>query len=440
MSNPDFLTNFNNMLGKLQKLNSQVTQSVRERNNWSSNVKQKLITVNQQIKQIMQNIQRLNQQINGHQEEINRNAAGINSKDSEIQQLKQQLNMLEQQKQQADARAAQIESAAQQEMTKIRAELEENNSRLGALQQELNGSQQEIQKLNALIQENGTQAEQQKAAALLQQEEKHKQILEQQQQQVIQQIKQKEEEQLRQQQEANAQLEQLRQQSQEAAQGRQEVNTRMNELLQEIESLKATNDQLKDRIVYATQIIYQTIDAISNLEMDPEGDQEAISRLVEDSLMQLSSSMQGNIPSNTSINKIQPFWNNMNLNQIMNALRQKAQNPSIARDPNNKYNRTLEKINELLSRPDVTLDDIRNQALGLIEFKNGNIMGGKTRKTTIKRRRNGRRYRTKKMKGGFQYNAHAKRRGITTFSRRSSSSRNNSSIGRRRSSRKNSII
>ena len=110
----------------------------------------------------------------------------------------------------------------------------------------------------------------------------------------------------------------------------------------------------------------------------------------------------------------------MSLSQIFLGLNEKLRNKSIAKDPNNKYKRALDKINELLSNPGNTLDDISNALTSIIDYKNGKITGGKTRR----RRRN----RTKKMRGGFKYSVHAKRRGLTTFSKRSSYRNSTSSI------------
>ena len=95
------------------------------------------------------------------------------------------------------------------------------------------------------------------------------------------------------------------------------------------------------------------------------------------------------------------------LYKIISDLRTRS--AKLSRDPNNKYAVALQKIQAAKSVQDV------NNALTGVEFKNGMIFGGRTKKIRKNKK-------SKKQKGGFKYSSNSKRRSLS--SKRSATSKN----------------
>jgi hypothetical protein len=87
------------------------------------------------------------------------------------------------------------------------------------------------------------------------------------------------------------------------------------------------------------------------------------------------------------------------LSKIISDLKTKS--GKLSRDPNNKYAVALQKVQAAKSVQDV------NNALSRVEFKNGMIFGGRTKKN--RKNKN-----TKKQKGGFRYSSNSRRRSLSS--------------------------
>jgi len=192
-------------------------------------------------------------------------------------------------------------------------------------------------------------------------------------------------------------------------------STNISQLQQQVQSLKEQNNDLIQRIINATQAIndaIQNLDSLSNDAANQKNiqDVEKAFAEIEASIQDISAAIQGQNQTQTQQGQNQTqtqqqeslpldtpvtiSGQTIDFGDAIDGLKRKASQIS---DPNNKYAKALAAVYAATN-----VDEINN-ALKSVDFKNGKITGGRSKKV-------------KKQKGGFKYNTLTKRKRLTTTS------------------------
>jgi predicted nucleic acid-binding Zn-ribbon protein len=437
MSQQDFLTKFQDSMTKLNTVRGNIQNSIQSKQQFTNELKTRLQDINTRLQQLAGLINDLKNKANNLEGQVNANTASIGNKDMELQKLKEQVAALTTERDNLIAKATQQDNAAKTQMAQLQSQIDQYEVQLRDLKQ---GVETKTAEVNALRQEM-TKTGDAKDAAHVQQiaqlTEQSRQQLEQQEAQ----LKQKEAQLMQRINDCEGKIGGFEQQIREREAMLADKQRQINEQIQqaqnsgtavqaEIAALKNENKGLIERLIAATTAIYQSAEdlqmlmaSVPNAQTKQEIDAllNTINQQIEQSLQNISRATQGQpmpvqqmpgqqmpgqpmqgAPMGINPDAIIPIkGNQMSINALRNELVRKSKQ---IRDPNNKYNMALNRINnEIKNQVDIPKID---SILSGITISNGIVSGGK-----------GKTRKNRKQKGGFTYKRNTRRQNIKSKSR-----------------------
>lgn len=453
--NSDFLVKFQQSLDRLGQINEIVKVNSQNRQKFVQLVRGRLNIVNEKVKEINEKIRGLKEQLVVLQKEVAQNNTGIQNRDANVNRLNAQIERLNAEKLELQNQIQTLNQNAQTLQQKID-ECEAQMRDLTAKNQNLI---QQIEELNRAASQSGEQGAAQAASIQRMTDEHAAQIEKLKQEQLVEldRLRQENEAKIAQLQEivngcdkrisdANAQAAQISEQLNTVTRERDEARNQVGQLQQQITQLQEENRNLIERIVAATQVINDAMDAIQGITNDPtqQQDIEELTKSfeeVESILQQISNVIQGQqgqgltqevvtlsqpqgnpsqrIDANTEV-VIDNSGNTMKFMDLLRGLRYKInQKPN---DPNFKYRLALEEISKNTD-PENILRVLRKHN---IDINNGAVVGGRKTK------------KLRKQRGGFIYTTTSPKFKRTSRSSKSSKSSKSNNKTRKSSGRTSS--
>lgn len=485
MSNPDFKQNFELSLAKLAEINSAIETNITGKQEFSGKIIKRLTEINSKIKELAGLITGLKQQLTSLQSQTETNNTQIGNTTTEITNLKNQIqqvtdektkaiNELEQLKQQyateipefqkkIDKYEEQIRDLTQQNLAIIserdtlknelvsKGDLGENHAneiqnlsnqyneqikqrdeQLNLQQQDNDGKIKQLDEQLRLVQEdNGVKIKQRDEQLRLQKEDNDEKI------KLLQDEIGKKDAELNQRiGDLGNNASQLQSQIEQLTKDSVDKQTRIEQLQGEITALQVENQDLIQRIITATQAIYESTNKLQELNNPAsfnETELNAKFEELEDSIRQISSAIQGQPVANQNrvqkqVSKISgdtqisllDISDNQQKKLTINEVQQEIMRKANQIPQPNKYSITLDELRKIINTGDIqgiqsiqSILDSNN-----ITLKNSKIMGGKTKKNKKGRKlqKTKKIRKHKKQKGGFSYKQSSKRRSISTNS------------------------
>jgi chromosome segregation ATPase len=425
--NQQFLQDFQNSMDRLGQMNEKIQESLKQKKNFSDNLVNKLKEINSKIQGLAEQINLLRANLDNLKGQVNSNTGSINNKDKQISDLTNNISKLEEEKKQLSEQLEQFQKKMNDEKIAIQTKIDNDEDQIRKLTEDNTILKNQADILTKELAGKGDIQGQHSEQIKKQTEEFQQQLAAQQQankkqiDDLMGKIQQNDSEILELQ-------KQLKEKTDEAASHARKIDDSQNQgmaqitnLNKEIESLKAENDQLVNKIKDATIAISKAIDNLEILANSVPNSQteDYINKLfteIEYSLQNISGAIQGQsttkIINNTSTSKsISP--NEMvtisqiggppiqlEFQNIINELNKKKSQPNSGK----KY---IDAFNELM-KPGIKSSDVQSiLSKNNISYKNNQIMGGKKSKKTRK---------IKKQRGGFTYKNSKRRRSITSKS------------------------
>jgi chromosome segregation ATPase len=420
MSQQDFLIKFQDSMSKLSNIRGNIQASIQSKEQFASELKRRLQEINSRLQELSGLIKDLKNKADNLEGQITTNTTSISNKDIELQQLRNQVAALAAERNSLIEKTAQQDNATKAQITQLQSQIDNYERQLRDLKQM---SETKTAEVNALRQEM-TKSGDAKDAAHVQQiaqlTEQSRKQLEQQEAQLMQ----KEAQLMQRINECENKIagfdQQIRERETMLADKQRQIDQQILQaqnsgtaLQDQITSLKNENEQLIQKLIAATNAIYQSAEdlqmlmqSVPNAQTKQEIDAllQTISQQIEQSLQNISRATQGQpmmgqsmqgtqVGPNTPI-KIQ--GNTIIYNELVQQLGKKG--TEVARNTGNQNNKYNIAVNELRTANNVSQIESILSKNG-ISFKNGAIFGGKGKT---------RKYR--KQKGGFIYRTSSKRR------------------------------
>lgn len=426
---PDFLQKFQTSMDKLSNINAIIQKNIQDKQNFSSMIINNLSEINKKIRSLADAIKGLKSQVDDLKNQVNNNSTGISDKESQIKDLQTQISQLNTDKQALVEQYNTLKDKTVTDAADKQKTIDNYEAQIQKLTSDNDAMSKQVEALNNELSGKGDMSakhaeELQKQAADFQQ--KMNDQITQNQAKIDSLTKSIEEKD----QQINTLQQELQKAKDETASHIQTITDTQNQstssisqLQQQVETLKQQNNDLIQRIINATQAIneaIQNLDTLSNNDVDQKNakDIDNTFAAIEASIQEISAAIQGqNQPKQTNTVTFPPTTpvvvsgQQIQLGEAIDGLKRKASQIS---DPNNKYAKTLSAIYAATN-----IDEI-NQALRNVEYKNGKITGGKSKKNK----------KVKKQKGGFKYNEFTKRKSLTSSSGTLTSSIRNTSKGK----------
>ena len=423
--NQQFLQDFQNSMDRLGQMNEKIQQSLKQKKNFSDNLVNKLKEINTKIQGLAEQINQLRANLDKLKGQVNSNTGSINDKDKQISDLTNNISKLEEEKKQLSYQLEEFQKKMNDEKAAIQAKIDNDEAQIRKLTEDNTLLKNQADLLTKELAGKGD-IQGQHSEQIKKQTEEFQQQFEAQEQANKKQI----DELMGKIQQNDSQIlelqKQLKEKTDEAASHAKKIDdsqnqglTQITQLNKEIESLKAENDQLINKIKDATIAISKAIDNLELLANSVPNSQteEYINKLffeIENSLQNISGAIQGqssaniktNNPTNLSPNESITISQiggppvQLEFKNIISELNKKKSQPNSGK----KY---TDALNELM-QPGIKSTDVQSiLSKNNISYKNNQIMGGKKSKRTRK---------IKKQRGGFTYKNSRRRRSITSKS------------------------
>ena len=453
MSQQDFLAKFQDSMNKLNMVRGNIQNSIQSKEQFTKELKDRLVVINGRLQQLAGLIKELKNKADNLEGQITANTASIGNKDVELQQLKQQMAALTAERENLIANASQQDNVARTQMQQSQAKINQYEEQLRDLKQTAETKSAEV---NALRQEMSTTGDAKDAAHVQQLAELTEQSRKQLEQQEAQ-LKQKEAQLMQRINECEGKMagfqQEITQGQATLADKQREIDEQIlqaqnsgNAVQAQINTLKQENAGLVQRLIDATDAIYQSaedlkilMESVPNAQTKQEIDVllQTINQQIEQSFQNISAATQGRqlmpgqqpmmpgqqpmmpgqqpmmpgqqpmMPGQQPMMPGQPIdrnanilikGNQMSIDTLTKQLAKKGSDVANSiGDQNNKYNIALNKINtDIKTQGDISKIDtiltgitIKKGVLGL-----GLSVSGGKRRVTRKNR---------KQKGGFIY-------------------------------------
>jgi len=446
MSQPDFLIKFQESINELNRVRgnegANIQNSIKLNQQFTNDLKGRLQEINGRLQQLAGLIKDLKNKADYLEGQISANTASIRNKDMELQKLRDQVTALTTERDNLIAKATQQDNDAKTRIAELQRQIDNYEIQLRDLTQL---SETKTAEVNALRQEMTSSGDAKDAAhvqQLAQLTEQSRQQLEQQEAQ----LKQKEAELMQRIKECEEKMagfaEQIRDRDTQFINKQREIDEKImqsrnscNTLEAQINTLKQENAGLVQRLIDATNAIYQSaqdlemlMNSVPNAQTKQEIDAllNNINEQIEQSFRNISAATQGRqlmpgqqmpmqpmmsqqiMPGQQPMMGQQPMpgqqidrnakipikGNQMSINALIEQLAKKGKDvENTTGDQNNKYNKALNKINTDIIKGDISkIDSILTGITIKPGFLGPTISGGKS-----KTRKN------RKQKGGFIY-------------------------------------
>jgi chromosome segregation ATPase len=470
MSAADYKQNFEQSLQRLGQINAAIEANIKNKQDFSGKIIQRLSVINGKVKQLGDVIRGLKEQLTNLQGQAAANNSQIGDKNKQVDGLTVQntqltgerdkvVTELDQLKQQYQVDVQGLQKGiddCEQKLRQLTTQNETIIQRRDALDAELKQTgeqgtkhaeeiknltdqnaqqlQQKDQQMTALQEQNNVQINQLKEQHIQELQQTDEQLAAIQSQnniqinQLNQEIAAKEAELNQKVTEVGSNATQLQAQIEQLTREKQEKDAQIAKLQGDITDLQNENQDLISRIIAATQAISDAAGKLRELDNPAafnEAELDEQFKEIEASIQQISNSIQGNpvafnqdaagqltqiqnkLPSDISI-----AFNGQNL--TLGLIRtQLGKKPQTVRNTNapSKYALALDRVRNAQT-PEEVIQALKSNG---VDIKNGTIYGGKKTKKNKK---------NKKQKGGYTYKNNLKRGSIsTTASMRSSSGR-----------------
>ena len=417
-----FLEDFQQSIGKLSKFQTRLEQKSADKNRFNSKLVGSLKSIKDNIGALANKISEFKSAMDGLHVQVNTNEIHVRGKEEEIAQIKQHAATLEEHKN----KLVEQHEQAQQQFTQQGQATQQNINECETRVRELSLKNEEIQNhldaVNAELSGKGD-IQAQHVEELQKQSEEFKQQLEGQ-------SNANQEQQLTLTTKINDLEKQLQTQQQELQRKTGEVDTHLNsinkqgqegqaqiaQLTKQLNDLEATNKDLVQRIVDASQVINVTVDKLQNLIMNDSNPDQIESDIseIELSIENIANVIQGRSPAQLGLGEqSQLSWPTAPTNIVLpGTTKITIQGMVFTLDDIKRYLATKSnqikqgnsKINNKYQSAIVQLRSVQTheQVVRIVEqfFNKGKFVGGKTKK------------RRRKQKGGFVYKQQSKRRQI----------------------------
>ena len=491
----DFLSDFDNSLQKLDRLKDNIATRFRDQDDFSNEILQQLTEINNKIKELSGKINELKEDIIDLQKEIDIADSLINGLKQENISLHREIDKLQNEK----TALLSNNEQTRMEQNALQSQINDYEERIATLNSEKTTAQSEIDSLKStnesLTQQYSTDQDErtrQFAQEMGEQQEAHIRKLTENQEAFNEEMK-----------ILMSKVEEAELKINELESEKQARESEMNRITSEMESkedditnrsnriieLERMNEELMNRIITATNVINQSIEALDNLTKEipnvkTQTDIRNLFSQINESIDSINVLLQRSQPGITargpperpslsrsgaesvvSSTEVEPEeqatttrltpgsflispnteftvsnGKKLTLNQIKHAISEKIEQMRRNNTDNSEFTRKLQKISNLHTKTEL------QNIIDTIQFtEHDTIKGGKT---TRKYKKHNVISKTKKgiQKGGFVWNTHSKRKTITTptFTRKSSSrstsrrSSTNSSSKKRIKKNKNS--
>jgi chromosome segregation ATPase len=443
---PKFLTDFQSSMNKLAQIRKEIQDSVQFKEQFTNELKEGLGGIKTKIETLSGLINELKTKAADLEGQVNTNKTSIDNKEGELEKLKDQITSLTNDKERLNTQIKAEKQAAKNEIDELQRKINYYENQLGELNKRIatkNAEEEGEELYNQLtgIVSPSTQT------AKLEAENSPKELQDQKDELIekisgykreIDEFKEKI---------SNKDIE-LAEKQKTIQEARGQAQTSAQSLQQEIDNLKADNQVLIKRIIDATTAINEANDELQNIvnivpnpqtKKDVDKLLNLITQQLESSIQNISSTLQGqtsseNINSFDTVNNViketetSTVDNNNNkiyYDKILHLLNYNMAN----KNHNDAYKEMINLTNSSPSEVDNILKKYN------LEFKDGEINGGrKTRKITKRRKITKTRKITKakkarktrkirKQKGGFIYKPNTKRKKIRTSQLRNVSRR-----------------
>ena len=470
----DFLSDFDNSLQKLDRLKDNIATRFRDQDDFSNEILQQLTEINTKIKELSGKINELKEDIIDLQKQIDSIDSFINGLRQENMSLHREIDQLQNEK----TALLSNNEQTRMEQNALQSQINDYEERIATLNTEKTTAQSEIESLKStnesLTQQYSTDQDErarQFAQEMGEQQEAHIRQLRENQEAFNEEMKilmsKVEEVELKineLESEKQARESEMIRITSEMESKEDDIKNRSNRIIE----LERMNEELMNRIITATNVINQSIEALDNLTKEipnvkTQTDIRNLFSQINESIDSINVLLQRSQPgitargpperpslsrsgaesvvssievepeeqATTTTRRISPGsflispnteftvsnGNKLTLNQIKQAISEKIEQMRRNNTDNSEFTKKLQKISNLNSKTEL------QNLISTIDFtENNTIKGGKT---TRKYKKHNVISKTKKgiQKGGFVWNTHSKRKTITTptFSRKSSS-------------------
>ena len=425
MSQPGFLTQFEDKMTKLNNVRANIQNSIQIKEAFASQLKTRLEEVKNRLQQLTGLINTLKTNANNLESQIGTNTTSISDKERELQQLREQVSILTTEKVNLTTKITQQENELKNQIAQKQNLIDTCEAQLREIKTKYESQTREVNALREEITKNGNEKDAVHAEQLRKLSEQSQKQLTDRENELLQKINDCDskissyEQQLK---DKNVLLEQKQKEIDDAA---MKTRTDAVKLQSEIDKLKSENEQLVKRLISATDAINQAADDLQLLmaEVPNAQTKQQIETLVDEINQQINQSIQnigtvaeGQYNIDTNFNNLMQlhslpdkaqyltFIKNIRSGQLQNDINQ---NINLAERGNKTAIDTLKRI---LETNKILVNPPRN-------------VGGKRRVT----------HKNKKQKGGFVYSSSSKRKSISP--KTNTSSRRTSRRSSRRSSR-----
>lgn len=424
--NQQFLLDFKSSMDKLNGMNDMIQNSLAQKKEFSDKLIARLKDINEKIKNLAGQINQLKSTVDNLKGQVTNNSTAISDKDKQIADLTQKLNSLEGEKQQLAQQLTDFQKKCSDEQTALQQKIDADEATIRKLNEDNEALKKQADTLTAELTNKGDMASQHAEQIKNQTEDFQKQMAQVQQENqdkingLMAQIKDCDDKMLDLQKQLKDKTDEAAAHAQSITDTQTQGQTQIDKLNQQIEDLKKENEDLVQRIIAATQAIKQAtenLEILSNSVPNQQSEQyvEQLFKDIEQSIANISGVIQGKpsqpihqIDINEEITLTVPGGQTVNVpfKVIISELKRKSSQGGNVQ----KYIDALAQMRQAKTSDEVNSILMHNN----ITYKNGAIMGGKTKKI-------------RRQKGGFTYKTNSKRKSLTS-SRRGYSSRRTSNL------------